>query len=452
MKTSSDKILLNRAANKTHINNNGKYVLYWMQSAQRIEYNHALYYSIKTANSLKLPLIIIFFIDKNYPESNETLTDYIINGILSLKPELDKIGASFYFLDKDEKLFYKISKESAVIISENSWLKYEKDWKSQYSNISKLPISLIETNSVIPYYIASDKEEYNAATLRRKISKLLPEYLTEFSIPKLVLKKEQAPQNIFNIFSQNSLNFEKTTIDKFNNFPPGYNSAKIILTDFIYSKLEYYAEKRNEPSENWFSNMSPYLHFGQISPLEITLMTMRDQPDYAKKYLDELIVRRELSINFVNYNSNYDKYDALPKWARESLENNRIFERPYIYTYKQFENAETHDPFWNAAQKEMLITGKMHAYMRMYWGKKILEWSKSPEEAYYTAIKLNNTYSIDGRDPNSYAGVAWCFGKHDRAWFERKIFGKVRYMNENGLKRKFNIEKYVNQINEIENN
>jgi len=196
--------------------------------------------------------------------------------------------------------------------------------------------------------------------------------------------------------------------------------------------------------------MSPYLHFGQISPLEITLEISKTRSRSKEAYLEELIVRRELSMNFVHYNETYDSYDSIPQWARKTLRAHQKDRRDYLYRREEFEQGKTHDPYWNAAQKEMVVTGKMHGYMRMYWGKKILEWSKTPQEAFETALYLNNKYELDGRNPNGFTGVAWCFGKHDRPWGERAIFGNVRYMNEGGLKRKFDAEKYVEKIRRLE--
>jgi len=166
-------------------------------------------------------------------------------------------------------------------------------------------------------------------------------------------------------------------------------------------------------------------------------------------FLEELIVRRELAINFVTFNPSYMSFDCLPDWAKRTLKKHEKDPREYIYSPLEFENGQTHDPYWNAAQKEMVITGKMHGYMRMYWGKKILEWSESPEMGYKIAIDLNNKYELDGRDANGFAGVAWCFGKHDRPWGERPVFGNIRYMNANGLKRKFDIYRYVDRIQKL---
>jgi deoxyribodipyrimidine photo-lyase len=196
--------------------------------------------------------------------------------------------------------------------------------------------------------------------------------------------------------------------------------------------------------------MSPYLHFGQISPLFIALEVLRHSDSAKNAYLEELIVRRELSYNFIFYNRDYDKFAALPPWTERTLNYHARDKREYVYSLEQFEKAQTHDPYWNAAQKEMVLTGKMHGYMRMYWGKKILEWTQNPRTGFRIALYLNNKHELDGRDPNGFAGVAWCFGKHDRAWAERPVFGKIRYMNAAGLKRKFDADAYVKRVEALE--
>ena len=166
-------------------------------------------------------------------------------------------------------------------------------------------------------------------------------------------------------------------------------------------------------------------------------------------YLEQLIVRRELAMNFAHYAENYDSYKCIPQWAQKTLKEHRSDRREFIYTRKQLENAETHDEYWNAAMREMKVTGFMHNYMRMYWGKKILEWSKTPQYAFKTTLAINNKYFLDGRDPNSYTGVAWVYGVHDRAWSERPIFGKIRYMTASGLERKCDIQGYVKKIDDL---
>jgi deoxyribodipyrimidine photo-lyase len=225
-------------------------------------------------------------------------------------------------------------------------------------------------------------------------------------------------------------------------FTGGSNQAKRFLKDFLENKIQNYTSQRNNPNMDSTSNLSPYLHFGQISSVYIALETMKIK-NGSEEFLEELIVRRELSRNFVFYNEEYDSIKGVHNWARESLEKHKSDMRKYIYSKEEFEKAETHDEYWNAAQRQMVKTGKMHGYMRMYWGKKIIEWTKTPQEAFNIALFLNNKYELDGRDPNGFTGVAWCFGKHDRPWVERPIFGKIRYMNANGLKRKFNADAYA---------
>ena len=228
---------------------------------------------------------------------------------------------------------------------------------------------------------------------------------------------------------------------------PGEKAAQKTLKHFIENKFDKYPELRNDPNANVVSNLSPYLHFGQISAQRVAL-TVNEliNPAQAESFLEELIVRRELSDNFCYYNSNYDSFNGFPEWAKKTLNDHRKDEREFTYSLKKFEKAKTHEDLWNAAQNELVSTGKLHGYMRMYWAKKILEWSKSPEEALKIAIHLNDKYEIDGRDPNGYTGCAWAIGGvHDRAWGERPVYGKIRYMNRNGAKRKFDIEKYIAQ-------
>jgi deoxyribodipyrimidine photo-lyase len=216
--------------------------------------------------------------------------------------------------------------------------------------------------------------------------------------------------------------------------------------------LSRYGAQRNDPTLDAQSHLSPYIHFGQLSAQRIALEVFKaDAGEEVKDtFLEELIVRRELSDNFCYYNLDYDNTNGFPAWARKTLDEHRKDPRDYLYSRDQFEQAETHDDLWNAAQREMAKRGKMHGYMRMYWAKKILEWTPSPEIALETAIYLNDRYAIDGRDPNGYAGIAWSIGGvHDRAWNERMVFGKVRYMSYNGCKSKFNIKRYIERINAL---
>jgi deoxyribodipyrimidine photo-lyase len=230
-------------------------------------------------------------------------------------------------------------------------------------------------------------------------------------------------------------------------FRGGYNEALRRLHSFLQDGIASYPQKHGNPASNCASSLSPFLHFGQISPLQVALEAKKSPHRAGREaFLEQLIVRRELSANFTHFHPAYDSFDCLPDWARKTLHDHEGDERPQLYSLEQLEQAETGDPYWNAAQREMLKTGMMHNYMRMYWGKKILEWSPNPAEAFRRALYLNNRYELDGRDANGFAGVAWCFGKHDRPWGERPVFGKVRYMNEAGLRRKFDMASYLERV------
>lgn len=230
---------------------------------------------------------------------------------------------------------------------------------------------------------------------------------------------------------------------------PGEDEALRVLQSFITRKLDRYETERNDPLKDCQSNLSPYLHFGQISPQRVALEVKRSSASEPAKeaFLEELVVRRELSDNYCYYTPNYDSFEAFPEWARKTLNDHRADRRSYLYSQEELETGATHDDLWNAAQRQMTIRGKMHGYMRMYWAKKILEWTASPEDALSVALHLNDRYELDGRDPNGYTGVAWSIGGvHDRPWGERKIFGKIRYMSYNGCAAKFNVKRYIEEV------
>ena len=225
------------------------------------------------------------------------------------------------------------------------------------------------------------------------------------------------------------------------------------LDRFLHERLRLYARHRNEPSAHATSDLSPYLHFGLISPLEVALRANVFAAEHklmAGEFLEELIVRRELAFNFARYTRSPRSLAGLPDWTRRTLEDHASDPRPAIYARQQFEKAQTHDPLWNATQQEMLLRGKIHGYYRMYWGKKIIEWSATAAEALRTMLHIHDRYALDGRDPNTYAGILWCFGLHDRPWPERPVFGTVRYMSLEGMKRKTGVDSYLEEIGQLE--
>lgn len=438
--------------NEKYINLNNDYLIYWMQSAQREDFNHALEYAVEKANDLNKGLIVIFVIT-NYPEANERHYYFMLEGIFETKLKLEERGINFYILKGNPINEITNAGINAIeVITDCGYTKIQKEWRKLIAEKITCKFKEIETDVIVPVKEVSEKEEYSARTIRPKIKKQLIKYMVKLNKIELKnkfvkIKKEKLSiienENIEGII--NILEIDKS-VKKSLYYKGGISEAEKKLKEFIEKKLNYYAEMKNDPSKNFTSNLSPYIHFGQISVLYIALEIEKSSVNKENKesFLEELIVRRELSINFINNNINYDNYNYITyNWAYETLNKHKNDKREYIYTLSEFENYKTHDKYWNQAQKEMVITGKMNGYMRMYWGKKIIEWTENPETAYKYMVYLNNRYEIDGRDANAWTGIAWCFGKHDRAWSERDIFGKIRYMNENGLKRKFDMDEYL---------
>jgi deoxyribodipyrimidine photo-lyase len=435
---------------------NGKYVLYWMQAAQRTEYNHALEYSIRRANELKKPVVVAFGISDNWPEGNLRHYYFMLEGLREVKQNLRSKGIQLVIRhESPDSSTIKLAKDASLVVVDGGQLGIQRKWRKNAARNIPCPLYEVETNLIVPVEQASSKENFSAGTFRPRITKKLDYYLVPLRQKKPKLDSLNFKFATFNIDdidkAASKLNIDRS-VGKVESFGGGSRQAKGLLDNFLRNKLDNFSRLRNDPNENCVSNMSPYLHFGQISSLYIALKVLETASGGKDAYLEELIVRRELSHNFVFFNDSYDTFNCLPPWAVRTLNFHRRDKREYLYSLEQFEKAQTHDPYWNAAQKEMVITGKMHGYMRMYWGKKILEWSKNPRAGFKIALYLNNKYELDGRDPNAFAGVAWCFGKHDRAWAERNVFGKIRYMNAAGLKRKFDIEAYVNKIQSLKIN
>jgi deoxyribodipyrimidine photo-lyase len=378
-------------------------------------------------------------------ETQRELRERGIRSSIRLQPPVEAVKA--------------LAPAAALVVTDCGYLRTERHWRERAAR--RLPCRLVQVESdvIVPVETASQKEEYAAYTIRPRIHKHLDKFLV--ALEQTPLERDSlgleiggansnvALDNIDRLLEQMRINRSAGRVDAFTG---GTAQAKALLDDFIAHKLSCYADGSNEPSADCLSSMSPYLHFGQISPIYIALR-VKEAKDVTQEnrnaYLEQLIVRRELSMNFCHYNPDYDTLACLPDWARETLEEHAHDRREHLYTPEEFEAGRTHDPYWNAAQREMIVTGKMHSYMRMYWGKKILEWTPRPAAAHRIALELNNRYELDGRDPNGFTGVAWCFGKHDRAWKERSVYGKTRYMSANGLERKFEIGAYVQQIQQL---
>jgi deoxyribodipyrimidine photo-lyase len=431
----------------------GRYVLYWMQQSQRASGNHALEFAVREANRLKLPVIVGFGITQRFPERQERHYAFMLEGLRETGAALRERGIKLAVrLSPPPLAALDLAAGASLLVIDRGYLRIQRRWRERVAKEAPCRVVQVESDVIVPVETVSDKEEYAARTIRTKIDRHLPRFLKPLKETKP--KRDSLDSKLVGIeVSDVDLLLARLRVGRralrTPETPGGTAEARRRLTAFTKGALRHYDEDHSDPGKDASSGLSPYLHFGHISPLEIALAVGRARGvRRAEKdaFLEELIVRRELSMNFCRYNPSYDTPDCLPDWAKATLDKHRRDRREHVYGRRALESARTHDPYWNAAQRELLVTGRMHGYMRMYWGKKIIEWSRSPEEAFRTALALNNRYQLDGRDPNSFAGVAWCFGKHDRPWKERKVFGTVRWMSDAGLRRKFDMDGYVARI------
>ncbi|MCX7735253.1 MAG: deoxyribodipyrimidine photo-lyase [Candidatus Kapabacteria bacterium] len=426
-------------------------IIYWMSRDQRIEDNWALIFSQELALKYQQPLIIVFTLVDNFLNASIRHFSFMLKSLDKEANKSFELNIPFLLLKgnpSEEIIKTTNNLKAGALITDFDPLKIKKQWKNQVKEKIKIPFYEVDAHNTVPCRYISQKEEFAAYTLRPKIHKVIDEFLDEY--PKI----QKHIYNSYDFVQQNhSFSYDLKSYAQFpyeiNWLIPGTEQAKETLDTFINEKLNGYAEFRNIPTLDYQSNLSPYLHFGQISAQRIALeiMKVNGLEESKKVFLEELIVRKELADNYCFYNENYDNFEGLQNWAKNTLNEERDSPRDYIYCLDEFENAKTHDELWNAAQLEMVKTGKMHGYLRMYWAKKILEWTKNPEDAIEIAIYLNDKYELDGRDPNGYTGIAWSIGGvHDRPWFPRKIFGKIRYMNYNGMSKKFNIADYIKKV------
>jgi deoxyribodipyrimidine photo-lyase len=410
----------------------GSCVVYWMSRDQRAEDNWALLYAQQEAQKRQLPLRVLFCLDDRYPSSRPDHIHFMRSGLKRCARDLEAKNIPFHLLlgTPQERIpLFLAEADPAMLVSDFSPLQISRQWKQDLESMLPVQHMEVDTRNVVPCFVASNKREYGAYTLRPKIHRLLETHLTDF--PPVALQPLPPPLTM-------GLDEVRSVLHPHPDTPAPKHRLKSFLEEGL---LRYHL--RNDPNAEATSQLSAHLHFGQISSQRIALEVLRShQPDHG--LLEELIVRRELADNFCYYEPNYRKISAFPAWALETLAKHEADEREYLYDLVDFEEARTHDPLWNAAQNQMVYTGYMHGYMRMYWAKKILEWTPDPQTAMDVAIDLNDRFNLDGRDPNGYAGIAWSMGGvHDRAWQERPVFGKIRYMNYNGCKRKFDVEKYI---------
>jgi deoxyribodipyrimidine photo-lyase len=426
----------------------GGAVVYWMQRAQRAADNPALEAAIAAGNLLNKPVVALFVLVGDYPSANRRHYQFMLEGLRELPAALASRRVGFVLRTgrMDEVARFCDEVGAALLVGDENPLREPEGWRRQVADAGRVPFWTVDADVVVPSVLL-EKEQYSAATIRPRIHRQLEWCLRPVSRRTARVPWEAA---VPTERGDAALLLDRLAIDARVSAAPGWKgggaAARAQVKDFVARRLSGYAAGRNEPARDATSRLSPYLHFGQIGPCEVAAaVNGADAPaEDRQAFLEEFIVRRELAVNFVRFNSRYDRLECCERWARATLDRHRADDRPWRYTESQLEEASTHDELWNASQRQMMESGWMHGYLRMYWAKKILEWSASPEEAMAAAIALNDRYELDGRDPNGYAGIAWAIGgKHDRPWGERPIFGTVRYMSLGSTSRKFDSRAYI---------
>lgn len=424
-------------------------VVYWMSRDQRVRDNWALLYARSRALEYRAPLVVLFCLAERFLAARPEQYAFMLAGLRAVEEELRACGIPFYIETGDPARSAPAFVErlnAGLVVTDFDPLRVKRVWRESLAAKVRVPVHEIDAHNIVPCRAASGKQEYGAHTLRKKLNRLLPEFL----LPVPSLKKFNTAQS-----SSSSVNWERVyraagvsgeEAERIG-MESGPRAAERAMRRFFQKGLDDYSWARNDPSANGQSGLSPYLHFGQLSAQRLALEISRSGSRSRDDFMEQLVVRRELADNYCLYNPRYDSFEGIPDWAKKTLDRHRTDIREYLYGRDDFEEARTHDPLWNAAQKGLVRRGTMHGYMRMYWAKKILEWSASPEEAYETAVLLNDRHQLDGRDPNGYAGIAWSIGgTHDRPWADRPVFGMVRYMSFKGCASKFNIRRYIESI------
>ncbi len=376
---------------------------------------------------------------------------FMRKGLVELQEKLKQCNIGFRILEQSPDVAlpsFLRTIDAHLLVSDFDPLRIKQQWKKKLIASLKVPFYEVDTHNIVPAWIISDKKEYAAYTLRPKIKRVLGDYLTDIpAVQHHPFNWNNAPLVVPETLRKESI--ASQTTEAYPWVQAGEAAASMAASNFVQQRLENYIKTRNNPCLDGQSGLSPYLHFGQLSPQRLAWMVSRFDLSVETKetFLEELVVRRELADNFCYYESAYDRFAGFPDWARKTLDQHRKDKRAYVYSLAELENGTTHEILWNACQQDLVQSGKLHGFLRMYWAKKILEWTPDPETALEYAIALNDRYSLDGRDPNGYTGIAWSMGGvHDRAWRERSVFGKIRYMNEVGCRRKFDVERYIKTV------
>ena len=435
------------------------YVLYWMQQSQRAVHNPALEWAVGEANARDLPLVVAFGLtdgSSGYPEANARHYAFMLEGLAEVAAALEARGIAFLLArSAPDALALRLAEKAALVVCDRGYLTVQRRWRERVAKEADCAVVQVEGDVVVPVETASPKHEYGARTLRPKLHRVWEDYLVPLRQARLRRRADglSLPNGLDaadpeGVLASLTLDWSVGPVTRFRG---GTSRGQARLDTILSGPLDRYEAERNRPEAGVSTHLSPYLHFGQLSPVSAALAVKAAKRGGAADkaaLLEELIVRRELAMNHVFYEPAYDRYAALPEWARKTLDAHAKDERPYLYTRDELEQGRTHEPYWNAAMREMRETGYMHNQLRMYWGKKVLHWSPTPEEGFDTLLAINNKWFIDGRDANSYTNVGWVFGLHDRPWATRPVFGTVRYQSENSL-RKFDAKAYLKEVERL---
>jgi deoxyribodipyrimidine photo-lyase len=474
-----------RPANEAPVNPHGDSVLYWMTAARRVERNFGLQRAVEWAVDLKKPLVVLEALRCGYPWASDRLHRFIMDGMLDNRAHCQGKPVLYYpYLERahgeGRGLLEALAGHACVIVTDDFPAFFLPRMLAGAVNRLTIRLEAVDSNGILPL-AATDRVFLTAFSFRRFLQSQLREHLRSVpkkaplarvslprppTLPKKITKQwPPAPEELLRAGPGGLSTFAIDHRVEPSPLRGGSKAASAALTRFLRQRLDRYAEEGSHPDHEVTSGLSPFLHFGHISSHEVFARLTRYEKwsprrlaikatggkagwwrmsDGAERFLDQLITWRELGYNMCSKRQDYTEFDSLPEWAKDTLRKHARDPRPHIYPMAEFEAARTHDPLWNAAQRQLLREGRIQNYLRMIWGKKILEWSPSPREALAIMIELNDKYALDGRDPNSYSGIFWTLGRYDRPWApERPIFGKIRYMSSRNTERKLRLRNYL---------
>ncbi len=465
----------------------GSFVLYWMTAFRRLGWNFALQHAAERARALGKPLVILELLLADYPYASPRLHKFMLEGMAERTRDLEGSPVFHYpFVEskpgEGKGLVEELASQASTVVSDEYPCFIIPDLVTRVGKGQGIQVELVDSNGLFPLR-ASDSVFSAAYHFRRHLQKRLPDHFGEMPDPDPLADPLPGVENAVDtpilrrwpptrgpLLDGDPAALSKLPLDPFvapAALPGGTHPAREALSRFIDAGLGRYHEDRNHPDKGVTSGLSPYLHFGNISAQEIfAAVTSREgwsplrlspktdgsrtgwwgMSEGAEAFLDQLVTWRELGFNMAFLRDDYREYASLPSWARETLETHEVDERPNIYSYEEFRDARTGDPLWNAAQRQLREEGIIHNYLRMLWGKKILEWTPSAREALEIMLDLNDRFALDGRDPNSYSGIFWCLGRYDRGWTERPVFGKVRSMSSERTRKKVELEGYLRRF------